>query len=172
MLYLFVEGSDDSSFFKKVFGNTLGDYFPIEYAKMKEEKINSLLSSIKAMPNTDYLFFTDEDGKGIKNKREETLKKYQCLSNDRLFIVQYEIESWYYAGINQDYSKRLKLSRFQFDTNSLTKEQFNSKIKRLRDRKIIMLQMLEMFDKQLACSRNKSFNSFYKKLKGEPVAVL
>lgn len=171
MLYIFLEGADDNDFFNGVFTEIIGNYLPIEYAKLKDEKINNYIQSIIKMPDSDYLFIADEDGKGINKRKEELLNKFNYLSNDKLFIVQYEIESWYYAGLDQNNSKKLKMSHYQFDTNTLTKEQFYSKLKRPSDRKLVMAQILTMFDKQLATNRNKTFQFFFQSIKREFVAV-
>jgi len=171
MLYIFVEGPDDHNFFDKVFGGIWGDYQVIEYAHMQHDKINGYLNTIKSVQDWDYLFFCDEDRKGIKNKRLEILKRFHALDPDKLYIVQVEIESWYYAGVSQEESQRLKMRKYQNDTNTLTKEQFYSKLQRPSERKYIMAQILEIYAKPLAKTRNTSFSSFYSYIAREPVAV-
>lgn len=170
MLYVFVEGPDDANFFAKVFGSYFGNYSIIEYANMPKVKLNNFIRTIPSIPNSDYLFFGDEDGKGIKNKRNELLSLYNTLSENKLFIVQYEIESWYYAGVSQENSKKLKLKHFQQNTDSLSKEQFYAKLPRPSERKYIMSQILTCYSDELAATRNYSFLSFFSKIK-EPVAV-
>lgn len=170
MLYIFVEGPDDYNYFEKVFGDFFGEHKIINYASMTQIKLNSFIRTIPSIPNSDYLFFSDEDGKGIENKRNELLTQYDSLSSDKLFIVQFEIESWYYAGVSQENCKKLKLNHYQHDTNTLTKEQFYSKLLRPSERKYIMSQMLTQYSKGLAETRNNSFGIFYSKAK-EPAAV-
>lgn len=160
MLYVFVEGPDDYNYFDKIFGSFFKDYLIVQYAQMTNNKISNFLKSISSMPNADYLFFADEDGKGIDNRRHECLSQYQCLVNNKLYIVQYEIESWYYAGVSQKDCKALKLKNYQDDTNSLTKEQFYAKLLRPSDRKYVMAQMLNCYSKELSEKRNNSFADF------------
>ena len=170
MLYIFVEGPDDYNYFEKIFGESFGEYKIIKYASMSQVKLNNFIRTIPSIPNSDYLFFGDEDGKGIENKKTELLSQYDSLSSNKLFIVQFEIESWYYAGISQDMCKKLKLKHYQQDTNTLTKEQFYSKLSRPSERKYVMSQILTLYSKELADIRNNSFNVFFSKMK-EPAAV-
>ena len=171
MLYVFVEGPDDSNFFKTVFSPLWGEYHPIEYSQMKKDKVNNFIKSIKSMPGTDYLFFSDEDGKGIIEKRVEVLTLYNELEPENLFIVQFEIESWYYAGVSRENCDKLKIQKYREDTNSLTKEQFYSFLLRPSEKEYVMAQMLLCFSKELAITRNDTFSSFYKQIKREPAAV-
>lgn len=169
MLYVFVEGPDDSQFFETVFSSFFGepsvDYQMIQYASMPQIKLNNFIKTIHQLPGGDYLFFADDDGKGVNAKRNALLSIYSELSSDKLFIVQFEIESWYYAGLSLDDHKKLKLQSYQRDTNTLTKEQFNAKLPSLRDRKYIMAQMLTCYSKALAETRNNTFRIFYAKEK-------
>lgn len=160
MLFVFVEGPDDYNFFDKIFGNIWGEYRIIQYANTQQDKIINFIMAIKAMPNCDYLFFCDEDGKGIEKKRSEILQSIRGLDPAKLYLVQYEIESWYYAGLSREESKRLKMRKYQNDTNALTKEQFNAKLQRSSERKYIMAQILEIYAKSLAKTRNTSFLRF------------
>lgn len=170
MLYIFVEGPDDYNYFEKIFGESFGEYKIIKYASMPQVKLNNFIRTIPSIPGSDYLFFGDEDGKGVANKKTELLSQYNSLSSSKLFIVQFEIESWYYAGVNQDVCKKLKLRHYQHDTNTLTKEQFYSKLSRPSERKYVMSQILTLYSKELAEIRNNSFNAFFSKIK-EPAAV-
>ena len=88
MLYVFVEGPDDRNFFNKLFCKEFGQYTIIDYAQMPKIKVNNFLKTIISTPNCNYLFFGDEDGKGIEAKRVELLNKFNCLKDERLHIVQ------------------------------------------------------------------------------------
>lgn len=170
MLYVFVEGPDDYNYFEKIFGESFGEYKIIKYANMPKTKLNSFIRTIPSIPDSDYLFFGDEDNKGVENKKAELLSQYDSLSPSKIFIVQFEIESWYYAGVTQEVCKKLKLKHYQHDTNTLTKEQFYSKLYRPSERKYVMSQILMLYSKELAKIRNNSFNVFFSKIK-EPAAV-
>ena len=170
MTYIFVEGPDDYNFFAKIYGNQLYDYKIIKYAELKKDAVNKFLGSIDSMPDSDYIFFGDEDGKGIAVKKNELITLYDNLSKEKVYIVQHEIESWYYAGISRDNCKKLKLKNYQENTDTLTKEQFNAKLFRPSDRKYIMSQILTYYSKELAQTRNSSFLYYYSKIK-ESAAV-
>ena len=172
MIYIFVEGDDDKNFFEKIILPIYPDYLQIiEYSQRRAKDIQGYIHSINSMPDADYLFFGDEDGIGIENKKNALLNKYSFLDRKKLFIVQYEIESWYYAGVCLTDCKALKLTKYQEETNSLTKEQFYSKLPSRINRKEIMLQMLDCYSKELAEGRNRNFYSIYRTTKKEPAAV-
>lgn len=171
MLYVFVEGPDDYNFFDKLFCEEFGEYKIINYARMPKIKVNNYLKSITSTPGCSYLFFGDEDGKGIETRRSEILNEFECLEDESLHIVQYEIESWYYAGVNQENCKSLKIKHFEFNTDSLTKEMFYSKLLRPSERKYVMAQMLELYSKELASERNTSFSIFRSEINKESAAV-
>ena len=158
MLYVFVEGTDDEKFFSEIFFKS--DAKIIQYSGEKSEKTNSFIRAIKKMPNADYIFLGDGDGKSIPNKSKYLTNKYNQLERSKLFIVQYEIESWYYAGVREDYCRKLKLKKFEDLTDKISKEKFNSKINKLTDRQYIMGLMLEVYSISLAEERNSSFKIF------------
>ena len=56
MLFVFVEGPDDESYFTKVFASSWEFCKIIKCAGMKNDKINDFIKSINCMPNGDYLF--------------------------------------------------------------------------------------------------------------------
>lgn len=171
MLYIFVEGFDDEDYFKKIFGAFWGEHKIIQYAQKPKNKVENFIKSIKCMPDSDYLFFADEDGKGVQSRRCEIASTYCELDSQKIIIVQYEIESWYYAGISLDICKKLKIAHYQFDSNVLTKEQLYNKFLRQSDRKYIMAEMLNSYSLDLAVTRNTTLNSFFEAIKKEPAAV-
>ena len=171
MLYIFVEGFDDEDYFKKIFGASFGEHKIIQYAQKPKDKVENFLKSIKCMPDSDYLFFADEDGKGIENKRCEIASTYNELDSQKIIIVQYEIESWYYAGVSLDICKKLKIAHYQFNSDTLTKEQLYNKFARQSDRRYIMAEMLNSYSLELAITRNTTLNSFFEAIKKEPAAV-
>jgi len=160
MLFVFVEGPDDASYFEKIFAQSWGMHKIIEYARMKQDKVNSFINSINCIPDSDYIFFGDSDGIGIEEKRQNLISKFSNLSPNKVFIVQYEIESWYYAGVDEATCLKLKLKHFIFRTDNLTKEQFYSKLPRPSDKKYIMACMLNEYALSLAQTRNHSLNQF------------
>ena len=174
MLIVFVEGPDDEAFFKKIFSEYWQDGKFIPYANMKKDKIDNYIKSIKCMPNDSYIFIGDADGKEIETKKVELAKKYGNLSADKVFIVQFEIESWYYAGANEELCKKLKMKNFQYATDNLTKELFVQKLARDAEKQFVMNCILNDYSMSIAIERNKSLKLFweYFRRKEEPkVAV-
>lgn len=160
MLYVFVEGPDDEAYFRETFSRFWDVYKIIRYADMKNEKINNFIKSINCIPDSDYMFFGDSDGMEINDKRQLLMSQFSNLSAEKTIIVQYEIESWYYAGIDEFTYKKLKMKHYVFKTDSLTKEQFYSKLARPSDRKYVMAKILTEYSLDLAITRNNSLNLF------------
>lgn len=158
MLYVFVEGYDDKRFISKFLNSCDTDI--IEYASDKKEKTDNFIKSIKSMPYADYLFFADADGRTISDTKVYIKSIYPNIDMDKIIVVQYEIESWYYAGLSQTNHDKVKFKRYVYDTNSLTKEMFNSKLPKLADRIFYMQQILNCYCVQEARQRNCSINTF------------
>lgn len=168
MVYVFVEGPDDERFFSKIYGEVFCNPKFIQYAGWTPVKINNFLRSIKCTNGDEYIFLGDADGKTIDEKKGILIQRYSNLDDDRLFIVQYEIESWYYAGVDQDSCQKLKLKQYIYNTDTLTKEQFNSKLPKKSERKFIMLKLLEVYELSLAIQRNNSLSIFDSAIEKEP----
>ena len=129
---------------------------------MEKDKICSFIKSINSAKEWDYLFFCDSDGKSIDTKKNVLASVYSQLSLEKAYVVRYEIESWYYAGITEAECKQMKLKDFKSSTDDLTKEEFNSKLPHLSDRSSIMIQTLEKYSLVLAVTRNESLMIFSK----------
>lgn len=160
MLHVFVEGPDDERFFSNIFGDFFDDFKVVRYAGLTLARVNNFIHSIDHMPDSDYIFLGDADGKSIDEKKNILISHYSNLDSNKVFIVQYEIESWYYAGASVGVCKDLKLKQYIYNTDSLTKEAFDAKLPRRADRKFIMAQLLEMYELGLAVSRNTSLSLF------------
>lgn len=158
---MFVEGPDDERFFAYFFKEHPVNLKFIQYANLLKERVNDFIKSIKSTPDCDYLFLGDGDGKTIDEKKEILLQHYPELEDNNIYIIQFEIESWYYAGLSRENHKKLKLKKYEFDTNTLKKEQFNLKLPRISDRIFIMGQILSLYSIDLAKRRNNSFCCFF-----------
>ena len=160
MLYIFVEGPDDEKFISNVYSGKFGIHEFVRYAHMNNEKIISFIKSIKCMPSCDYVFLADADGKQLAEKKNCLLDKYPILTEDKIYVVQYEIESWYYAGLDRETCRKLKMKDYVCCTDTMTKEQFNAKLYRLSERQYIMSKMLDLYSIDLAVNRNSSLSDF------------
>ena len=86
LLFIWVEGDDDERFFNRIlspkFQKKYGNVRVIKYAKMKKEKVDNFIRSIKAM-RADYIYLTDiNDSLCITAKKEETQKKHPDIDKD------------------------------------------------------------------------------------------
>ena len=159
MLYIFVEGDDDSRFISNF--SRVQETIIIEYASDKKEKTTNFIKSIKSMPYADYLFLADSDGKSIDDTKTYIKSIYANVDTEKIIVVQYEIQSWYYAGLSRVDHDRLKFKKYMDDTNSLTKEAFYSKLPRFSERIYYMQQILKYYNISQARKRNRSINSFF-----------
>ena len=124
-----------------------------EYGGEKYEYTNS--------PEEDHTVDVEHgDGKSIEDRKSCIMSKYTKLSIEKVFVVQFEIESWYYAGASEDDCHKLKLRHFIFCTDNLTKEEFQSKLVRTSDKKYIMDSLLDIYSLQYAVTRNHSLMIF------------
>jgi hypothetical protein len=169
-LYIFVEGDDDELFFERIikplFEKKYGsDSVEVrKYAKMKKEKVVAFLRSIRSM-KADYIFTTDiNTAPCISGRKEKVKNKFDGhVTGDRIAVVIKEIESWYLAGVNDEFRKKCKISSYSA-TDNITKEQFNSYIpKKFGSRINFMVEILEHFSVEIAKQRNRSFRYFLKK---------
>ena len=65
----------------------------------------------------------------------------------------------------------MKLNRFEFTTNDITKEGLIAKMQKPSDRQYIMSKMLDYFAEEIAKTRNSSFKIFADYMK-EPIAAV
>ena len=166
-MYLFVEGPDDERYFSKVFGGIWSDLIFIRYAGWTNTKINSFIRSISCTPKSNYIFIGDADGKAIEQKTQDLIAKYTHLEASKVAIVQYEIESWYYAGVNEMLHKKIGMKRYMYCTDQITKEKFNSNLPKKKDRKYVMSLILSSYELEIAVKRNTSLSIFDKNIKKE-----
>ena len=158
MLHCFVEGEKDEMFFKNMFGSCNVDFY--KYTTKSLGHVNKYIYSIKAM-HEPYIFFADADGASCADKRRILLEKYNQLEENYLHIVQYEIESWFLAGIDKDFCDKNKIKPYYSNTNNVTKEMFLSSIKEYNGTTLtLMLEILDAYDYELAKCKNISFNDF------------
>lgn len=162
MLFLFVEGDDDETFIRKIYDDlSLDDIKVIPYSREKKEKISSYLRSVACMRDCSYIFFCDSDGKASDVRIQELHATFKNLDSEKIVVVCYEIESWYYAGVSKQYCLSKKLKSYEHNTNTLTKGRFDRKLPPKTIRKLIMLDMLQNYSYSLAVQRNSSFSMFY-----------
>jgi len=167
LLFIWVEGDDDERFFNGILSPKLqrkyGTIKIIRYAKMKKEKVDNFIRSIKAM-GAEYIYLTDiNDSPCVTAKKEEMQKKYQNIDKDKIIVVIREIESWYLAGLDNKACKQLKIKNFA-NTDNVTKEKFNALIpERFTSRIDFMSEILKNFSIEIAKQKNNSFQYFVEK---------
>ncbi len=166
-LYIFVEGTDDALFFNKVFLHRFKKLYDdveiIQYAQMKKSKVDLFILSINTL-NFDYIMLADMDEiETVAEKKRIIKHKFELIDIEKILIVIKEIESWYLAGMPDEFAQSLGLEPIP-TTNTITKEDFNLYyIRTYRSRIDFMQEVLKHFSVEIACRKNRSFDYFYKK---------
>ena len=135
IIFVFVEGPDDKTFFEKIVEPRIaGDIDKVEYFEYSEEHPEYIedrirgLESDKMPDHVDYIFLTDRDDCEDKESSiEEITENYPEISQEKVKVVVIEIESWYFAGLDQDNCKKLNIPYFK-DTSNKNKEEFKSRL--------------------------------------------
>jgi hypothetical protein len=130
----FVERANDERFFERVVKPKLQQSYKViiihTYVERtdKYKRINAFLQSIASL-KAEYIFVTDiNNSPCFTAKKEEIRNKIGEIDANRILVVVKEIESWYFAGLDNIRSKKLKIRRNFENTNNLTKEQFKALI--------------------------------------------
>ena len=116
----------------------------------------------------DYIFLTDINSRPcVTSKKEERLKVHNQLDMDKIIVVIKEIESWYLAGLNAGSSEKLDI-RHYVQTDSMTKEQFESLVPKKYEKTDFMIEILkpENFSLEVALQKNDSFKYFFDNYSG------
>ena len=166
-----MEGDDDERFFDRVIKpmyERIYDHVQLwKYAPEKKQKVNGFLRSINAM-QAEYLFVSDMDESPcVTDKKARIASKFEKLSEDRILIVCREIESWYLAGLNDEGCRQIGIPPSD-DTDSMSKEQFDGMVpKKFVSRIDFMQEIMKVFDRKTALTRNTSFGYFMRKCERE-----
>ena len=172
-LFILLEGDDDERFFDRAISplyKQIWDHVSLwKYSQQKLEKVNGFLNSINSMPHADYIFVADmDDFPCITAKKERITSQFEKLSKDRILVVCREVESWYLAGLNDDSRHQIKIRRRFNKTDSISKEQFDRMMpNKFVSRIDFMQEIMKLFDRETASTKNTSFEYFMRKYKGE-----
>ena len=164
---LWVEGASDRRFFDAIIKPKLERHFDVvkivEYS-VRFSQVNKLLQSMSHQ-GFEYLFVADQDETPcISARREKLQKRFPALEPTRIVVVGREIEAWYVAGLGKDAALGLRMKSLSQDCE--TKEQFLKLIAEPFTSSVdLMVEILQVFDYQLACEKNRSFAYFDSKLK-------
>ncbi len=167
-LWVLLEGKDDDRFLnaiKPTFENNYDSVKPWQYADKPGKKIKSFLRSIEAM-DADYLFWRDLNAEPCPTARKNKVATTygRRIDLDKVIVLVQEIESWYLAGLDEIRCKELRITPLS-NTNSVTKEQFDSLVPDKFDSRIdFMVETLKRFSVDTARLKNKSFDYFMAKI--------
>lgn len=164
-LYLFLEGNDDERFFNKKLTKKLEEIYTkveiLKFAAMKLSDRRKYIRTILNKENWDYICVCDIDTTGCyPEKKRSIINKNNLIEEDKIVVVIKEIESWYLAGINNDFLRSIRAGLIDRNCNEITKEIFNNLIPKKMPRVIFMDKILENYNFNLAKRNNSSFLYF------------
>ncbi len=164
---VWVEGDRDRRFVEAIVMPRLpkvyDDVLVKAYSERQRHLINGTLLSMSHQ-GFDRLFVADLNAAPCITIRKNKLKEhYKALRDEEIIIVSKEIESWYLAGLTTEGAATLKV-KCPASTDQLTKEECD----RIRPARFdaeldSLLELLQYFDVETACRRNKSFAYFWQK---------
>lgn len=165
-LYIFIEGPNDRRFFERIISPNLLTYFNFihyyEYACQTYDKVNRFIRSLQSM-SIPYLFVGDLDEHVcVTEKKNKLSTKYPICESNFIQIVGVEIESWYFSGLQEQDLLALKIHSIR-DANSITKEKFQRSLPEHSITQDMMIKMLDVYDVNYACRKNKTLNYFFTK---------
>ena len=175
ILFIFLEGDDDERFFDRVIKpmyEQIYDHVQLwKYAQETKQRVNDFLQRINNMKKdmqAEYLFVSDMDESPcVTDKKERRASEFEKLSEDRILIVCREIESWYLAGLNDEGCRQIGIPP-SYNTDSMSKEHFDGIVPpKFVSRIDFMQEIMKVFDRETALTRNTSFGYFMQKCKRE-----
>ena len=167
-LYLFLEGDDDERFFEQIlfpmFKDLYSDVRIWKYSKKTNNQRKRFIDTINKIGNWDYLCFRDiNSAKCITQKKEKISDKFNRIIPEKIFIVIEEIESWYLAGITNDFLRSINSKPLDRSRNNITKEYFTSLIPNDMLRINFLQKILKNYEIDLAIKNNKSLAYLFMK---------
>ncbi len=169
LLFIFVEGENEMRFFERMLEPLLKQKYScikiVPYSK-KERKwdwINDFIRSINKMKFASYIFVTDiNTAPCVAARKEEIKNKIRNISDDRIMVVVKEIESWYMAGVSENFLSKNKI-KVPKNTDDFMKEDFEKIIPKKFSKREFLIEMLKYFSCERAQKKNKSFKYFMTK---------
>ena len=170
--FFFIEGNNDEIFFQEIFESLVKKKFDfvkyILWAHQKKLFLKNLIQHIKSHKYKEFLFISDFDlnqTKCFTHKKTLIQKKYDFIDEEQILIVKAEIESWICAGIPMRKQTDFNLSKLLYDTETLTKEEFEKHIPvEFEPKSYFFDLLLEKYSISTAKGRNRSFKYVYEKI--------
>ena len=169
-LFLFLEGDDDERFFEHILGKKFKEIYTEvkiwKYSRKTDKQRKRIIDIVNKVDNWDYLCFRDFDSnRCITNKKDKIIDKFERINREKIFIVIEEIESWYLAGVDNDFLRSIGVSNLM-DCPSIyiTKEKFNCIIPKDMPRILFLRKILQSYDIDLALRNNRSLNYLFEKV--------
>ncbi len=169
ILYVLLEGNDDERFFEAILKRKFEEkYLKVriwKYAEKPKSKIRKFIDIIEDQTNWDYLYFCDFDSEICIAKKKDVIKEViERIDVEKIIVVREEIESWYLAGIDNDFLRNLGAdSLIESVPKYITKEQFNNLIPKDMPRIMFLRKILHNYEISKALKNSKSLGYVFRK---------
>ncbi len=166
-LFVFVEGSDDERFFRRVLCPCLEQHYDrvriVRYAQTRNRKIRNFIHTLEQR-STEYVLVRDSNHYPcVTAAKRGTARRYGIGDEQRIMVVKPEIEAWYVAGLDLQTLLRLANEIELEVPDRVTKEWLNSVIPPEMPRSTFMAKILDEFDLAVARQRSESLRYFLKR---------
>lgn len=172
---IFVEGADDKRFIDNIIKPELSDCYNridvIEYATRRKEWIKNRIQGILNMQPyyySDYVYLADRNNSPcITTKKQKIKQQVKNIDENRIIIVDREIEGWYLAGLTKEKFKNLGIEGLYQklpNTNKTIKEEFDKiwQSSNFSDSRIdFMQEILKVFQLEFVEKNNKNTSLEY-----------
>jgi hypothetical protein len=161
-LFIWVEGPKDERYCESILKSRLISVYDnidiVKYANRPPKWRRDFLNSINSM-NAEYLYLSDINGYPcVTDKKTTIISEITNIDPNKVFVVKKEIESWYLAGIDDNFMIQTKMKPFS-NTENICKEEFNAIIPKKFNNNAInfMIEILKVYSLDKAKLMNSSF---------------
>ena len=159
---LFVEGFEDEMFMTRIFRPRLETQYSHvyihQYAQRSSEQIRAHTRSLAKLAEKGHLFFLfadSEQGRCIRKVRQEIAEHYE-IPESQVLVVRPEIEAWYCAGVPDSNKFKVQLPPTVDDISKEAFARLFGKRAQGSERKLLLSEVLDVYDWDLALQRSSS----------------
>lgn len=173
-VFVLVEGDDDETFFSNIIEPRIYDRFENikywHYSQKEKKGIKKFVKSLNEMEDDiSYLFLADRDEKdSVEDKIAKLVEEYEHLTKENTYVAEIDIESWYFAGLEQEVCDEFNITYFG-NTSNKGKDYFKQTLpchlyRNNNFKKSFLIKITKNYSLDEARSCNSSFDMFCKEL--------
>lgn len=166
MLFIFVEGDDDETFFDSIlsvyFELKYKNILTIQYSSKSKKDLKKLFNAVIST-KSEYLILGDYDsGPCISKRKNEIRNRFDNQKLKNIYIVVKEIESWYLAGLDDICFSSLGINPPKRPTETIGKGIFKKIVanSRFLNTKDFMMEIIKYYNLNEGKENNSSLEYF------------